>query len=137
MPVLVSDNTENRCFLDTTFVRMLLPQLRKQVSIFCEDLLVMFNFKKTDLGENLVKTLNKAKIFHSDIQYLPFCSNKKLFIPGDPDMHAADQWQLSSRNHTWGELASIKMEDGIDVRKRLTLDFKKRWRYDLMGFLSG
>ena len=125
MPVLVSDNTENRCFLDTTFVRMLLPQLRKQVSIFCEDLLV------------ILKILNKAKIFHSDIQYLPFCSNKKLFIPGDPDMHAADQWQLSSRNHTWGELASIKMEDGIDVRKRLTLDFKKRWRYDLMGFLSG
>ena len=137
MPVLVSDNTENRCFLDTTFVRMLLPQLRKQVSIFCEDLLVMFNSKKTDLGENLVKIFNKAMIFHSDIQYLPFCSNKKLFIPGDPDMHAADQWQLSSRNHTWGELASIKMEDGIDVRKRLTLDFKKRWRYDLMGFLSG
>ena len=59
MPVLVSDNTENRCFLDTTFVRMLLPQLRKQVSIFCEDLLV------------ILKILNKAKIFHSDIQY-PF-----------------------------------------------------------------
>ena len=31
MPVLVSDNTENRCFLDTVFVRMLLPPLRKQV----------------------------------------------------------------------------------------------------------
>ena len=90
-----------------------------------------------DGRKNLVKIFNKAMIFHSDIQYLPFCSNKKLFIPGDPDMHAADQWQLSSRNHTWGELASIKMEDGIDVRKRLTLDFKKRWRYDLMGFLSG
>ena len=123
MPVLVSDNTENRCFLDTTFVRMLLPQLRKQVSIFCEDLLVMFNSKKTDLGENLVKIFNKAKIFHSDIQYLPFCSNKKLFIPGDPDMHAADQWQLSSRNHSWGELASIEMEDGIDIRRILGLDF--------------
>ena len=125
MPVLVSDNTENRCFLDITFVRMLLPQLRKQVSIFCEDLLVMFNFKKTDFGENLMKIFNKAKISHSDIQYLPFCSNKKLFNPGDPDMHAADQRRLSSRNHSWGELASIKMEEGIDIRRILALDFVK------------
>ena len=122
MPVLVSDNTENRCFLDTTFVRMLLPQLRKQVSTFCEDLVLMFKFKKTDFSENLVKIFNKAKISHSDIQHLPFCSKNKLFIPGDPDMHAADQWQLSSRNHTWGELASIKMEDGIDIRRILALD---------------
>ena len=121
MPVLVSDNTENRCFLDTTFVRMLLPQLRKQVSIFCEDLLVMFNFKKTNFGENLVKIFNKAKISHSDISI----SNKKLFNPGDPDMHAADQRQLSSRNHSWGELASIKMEEGIDIRRILALDFVK------------
>ena len=72
-----------------------------------------------------MKILNKAKIFHSDIQYLPFCSNKKLFIPGDPDMHAADQWQLSSRNHSWGELASIKMEGYIDVRRFPALDLKK------------
>jgi len=30
-----SDNTENRCFLDTIFVRMLLPPLRKQVTQTC------------------------------------------------------------------------------------------------------
>ena len=68
MPVLVSDNTENRCFLDTTFVRMLLPQLRKQVSIIGEDL-------------QPVEFSGKAEIFHNflhkfeDVKHLPFYSN--------------------------------------------------------------
>ena len=40
-------------------------------------------------------------------------------------MHAADQRWLSPRNHSWGELASIKMEEGIDIRRILALDFVK------------
>ena len=42
MPVLVSDNTENRCFLDTIFVRMLLPPLRKQVTFHYSEISIMF-----------------------------------------------------------------------------------------------
>ena len=79
MPVLVSDNTENRCFLDTVFVRMLLPPLRKQVG-FCFDQLpsLICNVSSNcNLQLEGISKLLKVYLFY-------------FFQTGDTDLYVAD-----------------------------------------------